>query len=268
MNGYLENISKTLSEVYEHSWIVLLGSPSRLGIVEALIGEGIEIELLILPESRRTSFEEIFSLLQETVRDCRFVSKDSFSNLSSDLSGCAILSVGYPYLLEAETIKRHPICLNVHPTLLPKYRGPTTGAFVIRNNEKFAGSTVHIIEDDPDTGPIVCQSKVELPRFDTGKSMQEKVYALEPQLIVDAFRKLRTGLIPEPQDDKMASIYARKRIPEDSEIDANQSLSLLYDEIRSCDPDTYPAFFYVEGEKVCIRLWRPDRGEDEPDSML
>ncbi len=268
MTGYLANDSKTLSEVYAHSWIVLLGSPSRLGVVEALMEEGIEIQLLILPESRRNSFDKTFSLLQETVSDCRFVSKDSFSNVSSDFSECAILSVGYPYLLEAEIINRHPICLNLHPTLLPKYRGPTTGAFVIRNNEKFAGSTVHILEDEPDTGPIICQSKVELTRFDTVKSMQEKVYALEPQLIVDAFRKLRTGLIPEPQDDKMASIYERKRVPEDSEIDADQSLSLLYDEIRSCDPDTYPAFFYVEGEKVCIRLWRPDRGEDESDSML
>ena len=268
MTGHASNDSKALREVYAYSWIVLLGSPLRFGIVEALIEEGIEIELLVLPESRRTSFKETFSLLQETIPDCRFVSKDSFSNVSADFSECAILSVGYPYLLEAEAINRHPICLNVHPTLLPKYRGSTTGTFVIRNNEKFAGSTVHILEEGPDTGPIICQSKVELTRFDTVRSMQEKVYAVEPQLIVDTFRKLKTGLSPEPQDDKKASIYSRKRVPEDSEIDADKSLFLLYDEIRSCDPDAYPAFFYVEGEKVCIRLWRPERGEDESDSMV
>ena len=58
-----------------------------------------------------------------------------------------------------------------------------------------------------------------------------------------------------------------KRIPEDSEIDPKQRLIDLYDSIRSSDPDEYPAFFYLDGQKVCVKFWRPNKPLDEHDSI-
>jgi hypothetical protein len=55
------------------------------------------------------------------------------------------------------------------------------------------------------------------------------------------------------------------RVPEHSRLDANLSLDALFNHIRAADPDDYPAYFFVDGEKVCVRLWRPERPPNEED---
>jgi methionyl-tRNA formyltransferase len=75
---------------------------------------------------------------------------------------------------------------------------------------------------------------------------------------------LYTGKTFAHQVESEATIFPR-RIPEDSQIDPTQRLIDLFDSIRSSDPDEYPAFFYINGEKVCIKLWRPNKPLDEHD---
>jgi len=69
------------------------------------------------------------------------------------------------------------------------------------------------------------------------------------------------------QDAAQATEYRIKRKPEDSEIDPQRPLLDLYNQIRACDPDDYPAYFYVEGQKVCIGLWRQDKPGSELDMI-
>jgi methionyl-tRNA formyltransferase len=88
-------------------------------------------------------------------------------------------------------------------------------------------------------------------------------------LLIDALQLMDTpGFEPMQQDESQATIYPKKRRPEDSEIDPNKSLVELFDTIRACDPQDFPAFFFIEGQRVCIRLWRPERPVEEDDDTL
>ena len=138
---------------------------------------------------------------------------------------------------------------------------------VLINGEDESGSTVHTLEEEMDRGDIVLQSKVAISKFDTVMSLQRKVYTIEPDLIGNVLKHLDAEGLTIKQDEKKASAYPKKRTPEDSEIDPSVPLYGLFDSIRACDPDNYPAFFYLDGQKVCIKLWRPDKASEENDMI-
>ena len=162
---------------------------------------------------------------------------------------------------------KHPIALNIHPTRLPKYRGPASGAYILINGDSISGSTVHLMDKKADAGAIIIQNSVELTPFDTLRSMQSKVYRAEPSLIVEALEKLEHGQNLEIQNEDEASSYPKIRKPADSIIDPNQPLLKLINEIRACDAEDFPAYFIYHGQKINIKLWRDEKGTDHEDSL-
>ena len=72
--------------------------------------------------------------------------------------------------------------LNIHPSLLPKYKGLNTHKRVIKNNEKFSGCTVHYVTDNLDSGKIVLQKKVLIDKNETEKSLEKKILKQEHKL--------------------------------------------------------------------------------------
>ena len=69
--------------------------------------------------------------------------------------------------------------INIHPSLLPKYKGLNTHKRVIMNNEKFTGCTVHYVNRILDSGKIISQSKVKITKKDNDKSIEKKVLRIE-----------------------------------------------------------------------------------------
>lgn len=251
----------------KQEWILLFGGADRENIIIMLFNMGITINSIIVPVIQSNRLQASIDKIRYMNIPIIQVDKKQIDSSLQIRQGCALLSIGFPYLLSADILKRHSLRLNVHPTLLPKYRGPTTGAYILINGENFSGSTVHILDTEMDKGDIIVQSKVEISKFDTVRSLQRKVYASEPELVILAFRHLDANLPLIIQDEKCSSTFPRKRRPEDSQIDPQKSLLELFDFIRACDPDEYPAFFYVEGQKVCIKLWRPDRTHEDFDAI-
>jgi methionyl-tRNA formyltransferase len=251
----------------EREWVVLFGGAERQDVVLALFKAKISVKAILVPAVRDERLSASILKLQENSVPVIDVKKGEVDEVLRSWGGAALLSVGFPYILPKEVIARHDLRLNVHPTLLPKYRGPTTGPYILINGERESGSTVHILDEEMDKGRIIVQSRVTISVFDTVRSLQRKVYATEPALVLDAIRLLDTGFIPLPQDESQASTYPKKRRPDDSRIDPSRPLSELYDQIRACDPDAYPAFFEMEGQKIAIKMWRPDRPEGEIDAL-
>ncbi|MBI2195053.1 MAG: hypothetical protein HYU36_23980 [Planctomycetes bacterium] len=249
--------------------LILFGGRDREGIILRLKSLHYPIRAVVAPE--RASEKLVQSLARISMEGLRVVRcrKASLVRTLEEFRGDTLLSIGFPYLLPRAALDLFPLCLNVHPTLLPQYRGPTSGPYILMNRETESGSTVHLIDEGMDSGPIVLQAKATLSRFDTIRSLRRKVYSLEPDLVVQALERLKgPGFQPVPQDESRASVYPKARTPADSEIDPRQTLLGLFDFIRACDPDDFPAFFYVEGQKVCIRLWRPDRPQVDGEDTL
>ena len=82
--------------------------------------------------------------------------------------------------------------LNIHPSLLPKYKGLNTHNRAIINKEKFSGCTVHLVNSRLDSGKIILQKKVKIKKKDTSKRLAKKILAEEHKLYPKAILKIFT----------------------------------------------------------------------------
>ena len=80
--------------------------------------------------------------------------------------------------------------LNIHPSLLPKYKGLNTHQRAISNNEKYSGCTVHLVNSQLDSGKIITQKKVRISKGETAKSLAKKILIQEHRLYPKAIRKV------------------------------------------------------------------------------
>jgi len=80
--------------------------------------------------------------------------------------------------------------LNIHPSLLPKYKGMNTHERVIKNKEKFSGCTVHYVTPKLDSGKIIIQKKVRVYKKDNPKTLSKKVLWLEHSAYPEALQKI------------------------------------------------------------------------------
>ena len=84
--------------------------------------------------------------------------------------------------------------INIHPSLLPKYKGLDTHKRVIANKEKYTGCTVHHVNMYLDSGRIILQKKVRITKKDTAKSIEKKVLKIEHKIYPKAINKVLTNL--------------------------------------------------------------------------
>ena len=80
--------------------------------------------------------------------------------------------------------------LNIHPSLLPKFKGLNTHERVIKNKEKYSGCTVHIVNSKLDSGKIILQKKVIVKKYDTPKTLGKKILNQEHKLYPKAILKV------------------------------------------------------------------------------
>ena len=80
--------------------------------------------------------------------------------------------------------------LNIHPSLLPKFKGLNTHERAIKNKEKYSGCTVHIVNSKLDSGKIILQKKVKIQKYDTPKTLADKILIQEHKLYPRAILKI------------------------------------------------------------------------------
>ena len=84
--------------------------------------------------------------------------------------------------------------LNIHPSLLPKYKGLNTHYRALKNKDKFAGASVHLVNEKLDSGRIILQKKIRILKKDNAKSLEKKVLKIEHQIYVKGIIKYLTNL--------------------------------------------------------------------------
>mgnify|MGYP001249484601 CR=1 FL=1 len=106
-----------------------------------------------------------------------------------------ICLAGFMKILSKDFIRRFSgKILNIHPSLLPKYKGLKTHERVIKNKEKYSGCTVHLVNSKLDSGKIILQKKVKLSKKETPSSLQKKILIQEHILYPRAIKKLFANL--------------------------------------------------------------------------
>ena len=102
-----------------------------------------------------------------------------------------ICLAGFIQILSKNFIKKFKgKIVNIHPSLLPKYKGLNTYQRALKNKEKFVGSTVHYVTNKLDSGKIILQKKVKIKKKETVNSLKKKVLKKEYLLYPSAIRKI------------------------------------------------------------------------------
>ncbi|MBM3183331.1 MAG: methionyl-tRNA formyltransferase, partial [Chloroflexi bacterium] len=110
-------------------------------------------------------------------------------------------------------------CVNIHPSLLPKYRGSSPIASAIMHGDDATGVTVMLLDAGMDTGPLLKQAKVPISAEDTTGSLTTKLAQIGARLLLETLPQWLEGRItPQPQDESRAS-YTKQIAKEDGEMD-------------------------------------------------
>jgi len=106
-----------------------------------------------------------------------------------------ICLAGFMKILSGNFIKKFkkPI-LNIHPSLLPKYKGLNTHKKVIKNKDKYSGSTVHLVTTKLDSGKIILQKKINVSKYEDENTLEKKILKIEHALYPEAIKKLSINL--------------------------------------------------------------------------
>ncbi len=159
-----------------------------------------------------------------------------------------IVVVAYGRILPASILGLAPYgCLNVHYSLLPKYRGAAPAAWTIINGEPTGGVTTMQLVEKMDAGPIYLQEEVQLTADETAGSLQARLTPIGASLLLQTIRRIKEeSIAPRAQDDTQATFAPIIR-KEDGLIDWTRSATEIERRVRGFNP--WPsAFTYIRGK--------------------
>jgi methionyl-tRNA formyltransferase len=157
----------------------------------------------------------------------------------------------YGLILPRSTLDIKP-CLNIHGSLLPRWRGAAPIHRAIEAGDAETGITIMQMEEGLDTGPMLLIERVAIEDSDTTGSLHDKLAALGGKMIVDALSKLQAGQLPATVQPEEGVNYAAKISKEEAALDFSQSALDISRKIRAFNP--FPgAHGTVNG--VSVKLW-------------
>jgi methionyl-tRNA formyltransferase len=144
-----------------------------------------------------------------------------------------IISGGFPWRIPSEVLALPRLgAINMHPALLPRYRGPAAIEWALRNGDAELGFSVHRLSPDFDTGPILAQARIPIDDDDDIDSLVAKFGPVLPELLGQALERLAWGDPGEVQDEAEAT-YAGLFEEEWRTIDWNQPARTVHNQVRS-----------------------------------
>jgi len=142
--------------------------------------------------------------------------------------------------------------LNLHGSLLPRYRGRCPVNWVLVHGETETGITLHYMEEKADRGDIVAQTAIPITPEDTAATLLARMTAAAGQLFRETYPRLRSGQAERfPQDHARASYFGGRR-PEDGKIDWRQPATAIYNLMRAVTHPYPGAFTFFQGRKLLV----------------
>ncbi|MBM9589069.1 methionyl-tRNA formyltransferase [Leptospira sp. 201903075] len=243
----------------------------RLGYLSLLqlIQSGLKIEFVLTHKDH--SLESVDALCVKNQIEYSYLDLRKDKKLREELCSYKpeyLISVNYRYIIPGDLLKVSKYPLNLHGSLLPKYRGRTPHVWAIINGESMSGITCHKMEESVDTGDIYHQIEVNISEEDTGYTLLQKYEELYPICLKTTLQKISQSLEPIPQNH-ISATYFGKRTPDMGYIDFTKDKESLINFIRA-QAKPYPGAycFLSDGRKLIVHKAISIDHYDAPDLSI
>jgi methionyl-tRNA formyltransferase len=181
------------------------------------------------------------------------IKEPSVSGQLRDLSPDVIVVVAYGQILPAEILELPPNgCINVHASLLPRWRGAAPIPAAILHGDKASGVTIMKMDVGLDTGPVISQRPVELAPDETSATLSDRLALVGSELLHQTLLPYCAGrLVPQPQDDSLAT-YAPILKKSDGLLDWRKGATDLERQVRAFNP--WPGSYFEWNSRRLIVL--------------
>ena len=251
--------------------IVFMGTPDfAVPTLEALIGAGHELAAVVTqpdkPKGRGKAV--LMTPVKEKALECgipvyqpKRVREPEFLDVLRKLNPDVIVVVAFGQILPREILTLPPFgCVNVHASLLPKYRGAAPIQWAVIDGETVSGVTTMQMNEGLDTGDILEQEEISLDPEETGGSLFEKLASLGGKMILSTLKGLEDGSIIPRAQGEMTTPYAKMLTKAMGEIDWSMDAASIERLVRGLNP--WPsAYTYVDGKTLKIWKARVEAGE-------
>ncbi len=186
--------------------------------------------------------------------------KDFFETYKTELAPDFAVIASYGKIISQKYIDATPRgILNIHPSLLPRYRGPSPVPATILSGDTKTGVAIMKIDAGVDTGDILAIEEVPLSGFETSQELLHDLFAKGAKLLQKVLPEYLNGtLVPKPQDNSLANT-SRMFSKEDGKLNFNEPAELLERKIRALNP--WPSTYtHLEGQTVKITKARVAEG--------
>ena len=200
----------------------------------------------------------------------RTLRDDGFSAWLDGVKPDLILVVAFGMILP-ENVIAYPKygCINVHASLLPKYRGAAPMQRAIMAGESETGVTIMYMDAGLDTGDMIVKGKTPIGDSDTLETIHDKLADIGADLLVDTVRTIAEGRnLPREKQNGEEAVYAAKIEREDARIDFARSAPELDRLIRALTPIPYAFFTTKDGKTVKVLSAKPAEGQGTPGTVL
>ena len=247
---------------------VFMGTPDfAVRTLQKMIDMGIEVTAVVTqPDKAKGRGKKV---IYSPVKECalahdlpvyqpvRIRKEPEFIQTLRDMQPDVIVVVAFGQILPKEILDIPRLgCVNVHASLLPKFRGAAPIQWSIIDGEEVTGVTTMLMDAGLDTGDMLLKTEIPMDPKETGGSLHDKLAAVGGELLEKTLIGLEAGtIVPEKQDDSQAGEYARMLDKELGHIDFNQPAVVIERLIRGLNP--WPsAYTYIDGKT--LKIWEAE----------
>ena len=247
--------------------LIFFGTPQPAAeMLDVLIKAGHEILGVVTQPDRPQGRgkEVVFSPVKQLALDHKLPveqpekvkNNPEFINWLRKLQPEIIVVVAYGNILPPELLNIPKYgCLNLHASLLPKYRGAAPIQYALLNGETETGITVMKIAEALDSGDVLLQEKLAIAGNDDTPSLSKRLFSVGGPLLLKALRQIAEGKAKyQPQDEKLVT-YAPTIAKESGEIDWRQSATDIHNRIRALVPWPVAHTFF---QKQLLKIWQSE----------
>ncbi len=189
---------------------------------------------------------------------------ESIQNAIAGMEPDAIVVVAYGKLLPPSVLAVPRLgCVNVHGSLLPKYRGAAPIQWAVLNGEKTTGVTTMFMAEGMDTGDMLLKAETDIGPEETAGELFDRLKLMGAELLTETLDRLEEGSLERiPQDDSLA-VLAPMLKKEMSAVDWNRTAIQIHDQIRGLNPWPYVAAT-IDGKRVKLLASQITSGDGAP----